>query len=100
MSRTRHAVEFGPSFTGLGNRPSRTPAHQVDLLTGMMGFVGGSAFGSPMMSRSRKRPSPTRISGTFTIAPVQGHLVRCDSVLPWPNDPLEQLSRAKASFLA
>lgn len=35
MSATRHAVVRGPSFTGLGKRPDFTPAHHVDLLTGM-----------------------------------------------------------------
>ena len=34
MSSTRHAVIFGPSFTGLGYSPLFTPAHHVDLLTG------------------------------------------------------------------
>ena len=35
MSSTRQTVVFGPSFTGLGKRPALTPAHHVDLLTGM-----------------------------------------------------------------
>src|SRR5438477_5769328 len=35
MSSIRHAVMRGPSFTGLGYRPVFTPAHQVDLLTGI-----------------------------------------------------------------
>jgi len=35
MSSTRQAVMRGPSFTGLGYRPLFTPAHQVDLLTGI-----------------------------------------------------------------
>jgi hypothetical protein len=35
MSSTRQAVMRGPSFTGLGYRPVFTPAHQVDLLTGI-----------------------------------------------------------------
>jgi hypothetical protein len=35
MSSTRHTVMRGPSFTGLGKRPDLTPAHQVDLLTGI-----------------------------------------------------------------
>src|SRR3954454_17097964 len=35
MSSTRHAVVLTPSLTGLGKRPSLTPCHQVDLLTGI-----------------------------------------------------------------
>ena len=39
----------GPSFTGLGKRPSFTPAHQVDLLTGI-GPLGA------MMEGRRTKP--------------------------------------------
>jgi hypothetical protein len=46
MSPTRHAVIRGPNFTGFGYRPDLTPAHQVDLLTGM------SPLG-PMMDAKR-----------------------------------------------
>ena len=49
MSPTRQAVIRGPSFTGFGYRPDLTPAHQVDLLTGM-GPLG------PMMDAKRIRP--------------------------------------------
>jgi hypothetical protein len=35
MSSTRQVVIRGPSFTGWGKRPSFTPAHHVDLLTGI-----------------------------------------------------------------
>lgn len=35
MSSFRQAVMRGPSFTGAGYRPDLTPAHQVDLLTGI-----------------------------------------------------------------
>lgn len=35
MSSLRQTVIRGLSFTGCGNRPSLTPAHQVDLLTGI-----------------------------------------------------------------
>lgn len=35
MSSTRQTVVRGPSFVGCGNRPDLTPAHQVDLLTGI-----------------------------------------------------------------
>jgi hypothetical protein len=40
----------GPSFTGLGKRPDFTPAHQVDLLTGI-----GPA-GAKMEERRRNPP--------------------------------------------
>jgi len=40
MSSTRHAVMRGPSFTGVGKRPALTPAHQVDLLTGIIAGMG------------------------------------------------------------
>ena len=35
MSSTRQTVIRGPSFADFGKRPVFTPAHQVDLLTGM-----------------------------------------------------------------
>lgn len=35
MCSTRQAVMRGPSLTGFGKRPSLTPAHHVDLLTGI-----------------------------------------------------------------
>jgi hypothetical protein len=35
MSSLRQAVIFGPSFTGEGYRPDLTPAHHVDLDTGI-----------------------------------------------------------------
>lgn len=35
MSSARQTVMRGPSLIGRGYRPSRTPAHQVDLLTGI-----------------------------------------------------------------
>ena len=41
MSEHFHAVMFGASFTGFGKRPFFTPAHQVDLLTGIIGGIGG-----------------------------------------------------------
>ena len=35
ISSTLQTVVLGPSFRGFGKRPSFTPAHQVDLETGM-----------------------------------------------------------------
>ena len=49
MSSTRHVVIRGPSLTGLGNRPDLTPAHHVDLPTGI-GPRGA------MMEDSRTKP--------------------------------------------
>jgi hypothetical protein len=45
MSSTFHAVVRGPSFTGLGNRPDFTPAHQVERPTGI-GPLGANIEGS------------------------------------------------------
>lgn len=63
MSLTRHAVTRGPSFTGLGKRPVLTPSHQQDFLTGMIGGIGGSAFGSPIIERRRRKP----VSGSLLL---------------------------------
>lgn len=41
MSEERHAVVRGPSFTGLGKRPSLQPCHQALLLTGMIAKTCG-----------------------------------------------------------
>ena len=57
MSSTRQAVVRGPSLTGLGNRPVRTPSHQVDLPTGMRAAVGGVALGSPRIWESLTKPA-------------------------------------------
>jgi hypothetical protein len=48
-SSTRHAVMRGPSLTGFGNRPDLTPAHHVDLLTGIGPF-------GPRIEESRIKP--------------------------------------------
>jgi len=39
MSSARHAVTPGDNLIGFGNLPVLTPAHQVDLLTGIIGGV-------------------------------------------------------------
>ena len=49
MSLTRHAVVRGPSFMDLGKRPSLTPTHQIERLTGISVGMGGSALGLPMI---------------------------------------------------
>src|SRR5262245_11522444 len=56
-SSARHAVIRGPSFTGFGYRPDLTPAHQVDLLTGI-GPPG------PMMDAKRIKPDFGRLASS------------------------------------
>ena len=63
MSAQRHAVIPGPIFIGAGKRPLFTPAHQVDLPTGMTAGIGGSALRSPRMSQRRAYP----ISGSLCL---------------------------------
>ena len=53
-SDARQTVARGPSLTGSGNLPSRTPCHHVDLLIGMSG--GTPRFLSPRIWASRKNP--------------------------------------------
>src|SRR5262249_51649438 len=75
MSSTLQTVTRGPSFTGLGNRPSLTPSHQRDFLTGMSGGTGGSAFGSPRIWGSLKSPvsGKRRISHSSRIGLRKGY---------------------------
>jgi len=62
MSSTRHAVILTPSvLTGAGKRPDLTPAHQVDLLTGIIGGIGGMDLGFPMIWGRRRYP----VSGSW-----------------------------------
>lgn len=73
MSSTRQAVILSPSFTGLGKRPVLTPAHQVDLLTGI-GPRGA------MMEGSRTKP----VDGSSVLfSTVSPHLIECEVVLRW-----------------
>ncbi len=46
---------------GLGKRPARTPSHQHDFLTGMIGGTGGFARGSPMIWDSLRNPVSGRL---------------------------------------
>lgn len=52
-----------PNLIGFGKRPVCTPNHQVDLHTGMIGGIGGSALGSPIICLRRKKP----VSGSWFI---------------------------------
>jgi hypothetical protein len=61
MSSARHAVHRAEIFTAGGYLPDRTPAHHVDFPTGYIAGTGGSAFGSPIIWRSRKNPVAGRI---------------------------------------
>jgi hypothetical protein len=56
ISSTRHAVTRGDSLTGAGYRPDLQPAHHADFLIGMIGGIGGSALGSPMICGKRRNP--------------------------------------------
>jgi hypothetical protein len=56
MSSTRHTVTRGPNFTGFGKRPVLTPSHQQDFLTGIIGGIGGSALGLPIICGNRRKP--------------------------------------------
>src|SRR5262249_52935493 len=71
ISSTRHAVTRGPILIGFGKRPDFTPAHQVDLLTGM----------GPRGARmARKRTNPVRGSSlSWDIARLR--LVKDGAVL-------------------
>jgi hypothetical protein len=55
MSSTRQTVIRGPSFTGWGNRPDFTPAHQVDLLTGIgpLGARIDASLKNPVSGREK-----------------------------------------------
>lgn len=56
-SRQKVALPSLPIFMGAGKRPEATPAHQVLLLTGMSGGIGGLDFLSPMIWRRRSKDS-------------------------------------------
>jgi len=63
MSLTLQTVTRSDSFIGFGKRPALTPAHQADLEMGMMGGMGGIAFGLPTIWATRRNP----ISGIFVM---------------------------------
>ena len=64
----------GPSFTGLGNRPSLIPAHHVDLLTGM------GPFGA-MIAGNRTKPV---VGKSVLFGMVPPRLFNIEVVLDWP----------------
>lgn len=61
MSSTFQAVMPSDNFTGEGYLPDRTPDHQDDLDTGIMGGIFEAL--SPSIAFSRRNP----ISGKFII---------------------------------
>ena len=75
----------GPSFTGLGNRPSLTPAHQVDLLTGI-GPLGARMDGS--------RTKPVEGSSLW-FGMVAPHLIRDEVDLGEPGGFVAELGLGK-----
>lgn len=72
MSSTRQAVIRGPSLSGCGKRPLLTPAHHVDLLTGI-GPTG------PMIDDSRTRP----LLGRLAVAVSETVLLIADPLAIW-----------------
>ena len=60
--------DLGPNFTGLGNRLDFTPAHQVDLQTGM--GPAGAEIGAAAELASDGRPTGRDTSGTHPTAPA------------------------------
>lgn len=90
ISSTRHAVTRGPSFTGLGKYPDLTPSHQQVFCTGMMGGIGGSALGSPIICFRRRKP----VSGNccMLIAPFR--------MRPLPADRASKHQAIRANRLA
>ena len=67
MSSTRQTVTRGPSFTACGKRPSLTPAHQQDFLTGIIAGIGGSASGLPMICGRRRKPVSGSVLAMFYL---------------------------------
>lgn len=49
MSSTRQTVRRGPSFIDLGKRPVLTPAHHVDLDTGIIEGIDGIDLWLPII---------------------------------------------------
>lgn len=49
MDDADQTATLGDSFIGRGKMPDLTPAHQVVLQTGMIGVIGGLAFGLPII---------------------------------------------------
>lgn len=56
MSSTRQAVVRAVRWTGAGNLPSLHPFHHVLFETGIIGGMGGFAFGLPIIWVSRTSP--------------------------------------------
>jgi hypothetical protein len=73
-SSTRQTVVRGPSFTGLGYRPVRTPSHQLLLLMGI-GLPG------PIMADSLTKP----VCGQGSFCTVQLHPPEFGLSLPYPG---------------
>ena len=54
MASTFQAVQRAEIFTAGGYLPDLTPAHHVDLLTGITAGIGGSAFALPIICGRRR----------------------------------------------
>ena len=88
MSSTRHAVIRAPSFTGLGKRPSFTPAHQVDLLTGI-GPLGAIIDG--------RRTKPV-VGNSVWFGKVSPHTFSYEVVLGKPMERLAEFGLSQTEF--
>jgi hypothetical protein len=85
MSHSRQAVIRGPSFTGAGKRPERTPAHHVDFDTGIGPF-------GPITSASLRRRC---VVGWFIGKPSLFLMAR----FRWGRRPVEDAAEVGASQL-
>ncbi len=86
ISATRHAVIRFPSFTGCGKRPLLTPAHQVDLATGI-GPLGAK------IEDSRINPVSGRPSDMNQL-----HLLPDEGVLSGPIAAVGEFRNGLAEF--
>jgi len=68
MSSTRQTVVRAVRWTGAGNLFSFTPFHQVDFETGIIGGMGGVAFGLPMIWVSRTSPVSGNDAGLMLVS--------------------------------
>ena len=96
ISSTLHAVILAPNFTGFGNLPALTPAHQVDLLTGMIFRIAGSltkpisgsSFSGSDIDNLIKRPCSSLIQITSppchhltSFRQILGMVITCSNIV-------------------
>jgi hypothetical protein len=71
MSSIFQTVVREEIFKDFGNLPDLTPAHQVDLLTGISAGIGGLALGLPMICGNLKKPVSGNVFGCIEINSVE-----------------------------